>query len=512
MATGLPARWGILDGRKGDLKERCEQYARWTLPWVCPIDNTKNQEHEKGSVDIGSRLVNHLSHRIVDTMFPNDRPFFSLSTPPQVERELTQDMDEQELSDWRSEVNVAVANAENDAMRMMDLTSYRPIAVQAVSHQIITGNIAMLRAPDGKRINYGIKDFCARRNVKGDLVEAMLKDNKYFGSLPEFVKEQVRTTRPDLKDEDECILYTRFSFEGGKWMQTQSIDEVSLDNETSYNVKDMPLMILTWNLTRGEHYGRGLVEDYAVTFHNLDVTTKAMLDLIGISADIKWLVDPSSILDIAEWNAAPRGAYMPGRKDDISTPDFPKQVEISQLAERIQTWEQGLARAFLLSSAGVRDAERVTAEEIRFMAREIESAFGGLYSRLAIEWQKREADWLISQINFSEYYQGEKIWEVRVTTGLESLSREGQLDMLRLAVSDLQMLNEMPEPVLATIDIGKFATHIFMARGVKAIDFIKTAKQMQDEQQAAQAQEQQLIAQQQEGNVAAEAAKAALKE
>ncbi|WP_265102931.1 portal protein, partial [Acinetobacter baumannii] len=53
-----------------------------------------------------------------------------------------------------------------------------------------------------------------------------------------------------------------------------------------------------------------------------------------------------------------------------------------------------IGKGFLLSSSIVRDAERVTAEEIRMQANELETSLGGVYSRLAVDFQKPMAYWL----------------------------------------------------------------------------------------------------------------------
>ena len=55
--------------------------------------------------------------------------------------------------------------------------------------------------------------------------------------------------------------------------------------------------------------------------------------------------------------------------------------------ESAQKIEERLAAAFLLNSSVQRDAERVTAEEVRFMAQELESTLGGVYSVLSQEFQ-----------------------------------------------------------------------------------------------------------------------------
>ena len=93
MTESLAQKWGTLDGRKGDLIARCEQYAMWTDPSICPVENEDGAEQSRGNVTIGARLVNHLSNKVVDTMFPSDRPFFALALSPEARARLEEEMD-----------------------------------------------------------------------------------------------------------------------------------------------------------------------------------------------------------------------------------------------------------------------------------------------------------------------------------------------------------------------------------------------------------------------------------
>jgi hypothetical protein len=510
--VSLAGHWQQLNGQKGDLLDRSEQYARWTVPSIFPTDDNARtdtpEESEKGNVAIGARLVNHLSHRIVDTMFPNDKPFFAVTLTPEAKRKFFADAQPEE----KEALDEGLIEAENAAMRELNLTSYRPVAVNAVSLQIVTGNALIYRTPEGDRVVYSIRDYCVSREISGKVREVMLRDCKTFGMLSEELQSQIEaaTTRKgkSFKHDTPVELYTYYWFESGKWYMRQAIDEVEIaEAQTSYKIADFPCLVLAWNLGRGDHYGRGLVEDYAVSFHNIDVMTEAMIDLIGVAADIKFLVNDMSSFDVDAWNNAKRGEYVPGKEGDITVPTFKFAVEVQFISDAIAKLERELAQAFLLSSAGVRDAERVTAEEIRFFAREIESAFGGLYSRLALDWQRKEAEYLLSQIDFQTYLtSGDEAFETSVVTGLESLSREGKLDALRIAIADLQMLDTVPQEIRAAFNPLKFAAFIFRNRGVEAEDFLFTQQEMQANQEAQLAEEERLMQTQGEVAVASKAA------
>lgn len=506
----LAAKWEEMHNTKGDLLQRCEQYARWTVPSIFPPENHSEehatpQESEKGNVAIGARLINHLAHRVVDTMFPNDKPFFAIQLTPEAEKDIAEQAD----PELKGEIEAALMGAENAAMRNLNLTAYRPVAVQAVSMKIVTGNTLIYRLPDDKRVVYSIRDYCVRRSIAGDLLEVILRDIKLFRNLDPAIQEQVRQASPRGKYDDKakCTLYTHYIWSENRWHQRQAVDEVELEkSRASFKEQDFPCLVLTWSLGRGDDYGRGLVEDYAVSFHNIDVLTAALIDMIGIAADVKFLVNDTSSFDVDAWNNASRGEYVPGKEGDITTPDFEFAVEIQVIAQAIEKAERELANAFLLSSAGVRDAERVTAEEIRFYAREIESAFGGLYSRLALDWQKREADYQLAQLDFQLIVQGKQTFETMVTTGMESLSREGKLDALRMSIADMQMLDAVPQEIRAAIHPLKFAAYIFGNRGVEAQAFLYTPEEFQANQRAEEEQQQRLMEKEGEVQAASRAA------
>ena len=514
VPNALDQLWTEMESEKGDLVRRTEEYARWTIPSVCPEDNTAHAEQDRADVAIGARLVNHLANKVVDTMFPHDRPFFTVALTPEMRKDLRKELGVEGEAAFAEAVREETAAVEEVAMRKLKIGSYRPQAIEVVKHKIISGNALLRRLPDGSRTVYGVKDFCIRRDISGKPLEVLLKDAKKVGSLPAGVKQLYKNANPQAKETDPCVLYSHYKWDGFRWSFQQGVDRVLLAGASKFKPVDVPILPLVWNLARGENYGRGLVEDHCVAFHQVDVLTKALLDMVGVMADIKFIVDPSSVLDVQELNNSARGSYHQGRKDDISTPESQRRLEVQATAAVIEKLERELSQAFLLSSGGVRQAERVTAEEIRFIAMELESAFGGLYSRLAIEWQQYEAEYAVSQINFDTELGNSKLpaFEVVITTGLESLSREGQLDNLRRAISDLVMLEGVPEDIRGAINPLKFASFIFTNHTVKWKEFLFTQDEMTAKQDAAMAQEQKLIDMQSQGKMQVEAGKAAVQE
>jgi len=464
-----------MEMEKGDLLSRSDTYGLWTIPNITmDTEETNEGEAEKGHVVVGARLVNHLSNRVIDTMFPHDRPFYTYALTPESQLALEQEVGQDGAGKMAEIVRTSTARIEKVGMRMLKMTAYRPKAVMAMKHMIITGNALIKRQKSGNRLVYGIRDYCVRRDIEGEMTEALLRDNKRFGNLKEDVKALLLSAKAEYTEDSPVILYSHYKLmDDGRWAFQQAADNVMLADPQHFTAKDLPILPLTWSLAKGENYGRGLVEDNAIAFHNLDVMTAALIDMMSAMADFKFLVRPGSMLDVAELNASPRGSYHVGNEGDITVPEVASRGDIQVIANGIDKWERDLSQAFLLNSASTRDAERVTAEEIRVNARELESAYGGLYSKLAVEWQQHEAEYVTNKIDFQAHLGANaKLFEVVVVTGLESLSREGQLDALRLALGDLQMLDTVPEELRATINPLLFASFIFTNRGVKLEHFL----------------------------------------
>lgn len=510
----LSAVWTALNANKSNAERRAEQYALWTIPSICPRDTGADNSDEKANVAIGAQLVNSLSNRVVDIMFPSDRPFFALPLTPKARRSILAEMGGDTTKAAKTEMQLKKVSEAyiNDAMRTFDLTRYRPVAIEAIKHAIITGGCIMKRHDDGLRSVYGIKDYAAYRDTRGVLMSVILRDSKTYAGLTLEQQTMLRAIHGNTKPPAEVTLYSYFERESANvWKVCQGIDQLVL-NETKDTRTDTNVQILdiTWTLRRGDNYPRGLVEDSAVTFHNIDVVTLAQLDMIGMLADVKYLVDPASGLDVDELNSSPRGSYHASNgKDPVSAIEFKHRAELETLMRQVELWERQLAQVFLLMSGSTRDAERVTAEEIRAYARELESSFGGLYSKLALSWQQKEAEYLLSTLPPRE---GMGDMDVAVTTGMESLSREGQMDALRVAIGDLQMLEAVPEEVRAAMDARAFAEFVFTNRGIAGEQFMKTQEQIQAEQQQVMANEASMMAEQSKNNVAEQAAIAGAKQ
>ncbi len=512
-SKNLQQRFNQLHLTKTSIMTRCVDYATWTLPGMFPrIGLTQNIEYQQSVESLGARGVNHLSNKLVLTLFQPSTPFFRIRIASK-EAILLQKMadsgDQQALTVLKN-MDTVLAEAEQEAMSKLDYNRYRTEATTACKQLIITGN-ALLYHPEGtkERVHvYSLRDYCVLRDLSGEPIEIITRDNKAFCTFHDDVKNQLRVSAKDkYEDDTDVTIYTRVRLEDdGKWHLQQAADIVNLDSEGVWTTEELPWIVLSWNLLRGENYGRGLVEDYAGAFHALQILTNAVIRSVAQAADLKIGVDPASVVDVTELNKAQPGSYHTCKKDDIFPLVTTNSVDLQQAFQMIERLEKQITTAFLLNSAVQRDAERVTAEEIKYVAQELETAYGGIYSRFAEEWQLKEATLLLKRIHVN---LGKDIYP-QIITGLDSLSNAGEMNNMELFLHDLSMLAGIPPEMLQAIDPMAYAVFCAVRRGVEYKKILKTPQQMQQDQQQAQQQQAQQAQSQAGASVADAAGKQAI--
>ena len=524
----LVQRWSHLDGKKGSLKTLCEEYAKWTLPYVfVPTGTNINTELQNSKDSIGAQAVNHLSNKIVSTLFPAQRSFFRLlldqETRKMIEMATTQatggnaEKAKEQVAKAMLELEATLADAEKAADEYMNMVMYRPQAVNVAKNLIVTGNTLIYHPEKRAPTVYNLRDYCVCRDLTGEVIEFMTREIKAYETFAPNIQAQLGAggrKRPDGKDygyDAPVTIYSQVKLEDdGKYYLYQQADNIELDTTgASWPKNKLPWIPLAWNLVRGEDYGRGQVADYAGAFHAINVLTGSLLNIVAVMGDIKFLVNPASHVDVDALNKGAPGSFHAGKKDDVSVVETNKLQDAQFIYSMIERYEKQISQAFLLMAAMTRDAERVTAEEIRRDAQELETAVGGIYSRLAATWQTPTAYIVLDQSGFDGLDDG---ITPRVVTGMDSLSRAGEMDNLRMFFFDLQMLNTVPEPILAGIDVPGLMKTIGTNRQVDYQSFTKTQDQMAADQQAAMEQQKQMEMNKAGAGAAAEAGKAAVSE
>lgn len=463
-----------LDHERSSILTRAEKYAGWTLPSVFPLNEINdNDEIQYDFQSVGAGAVTNLANKVMMALFQPSRPFFrmNLTEKQKAEIKAATGLDEPAMEK-------AIAKAERAATERLNKKHGRVTLTEAIILLIITGN-ALLALPKNEKLSvYTLRDYVVTRDLRGGLVKLIIREQKKLAAL----SDDLQATALGLGITDPHVqmeLYTCAQRVGkDKYIVWQELNDIAYAHKAvgMYSESNLPWLPLTWNLAKKQDYGNGLVENYAGDFHTISTLAETILDFTAAATDIKNLVNPAGATDVDEIAQAASGDYVNGVEGDIFSysPDVKFQADF--LTNRFKDTERRIAVAFLMNSVVTRDAERVTAEEIRMQAQELEGSLGGVYSRMAVDLQQPLATYLMS-----EEQELFKDVEPTIVTGLESLSRMSDVDRLRAFVQDAIAFADLPEEMAIRLKYGGVLQRLSAGHGVDTDGILATEKEVEAE-------------------------------
>ena len=202
-------------------------------------------------------------------------------------------------------------------------------------------------------------------------------------------------------------------------------------------------------------------------------------------------MSPSSTTKPATIAKAGNGAIVQGRPEDVAVIQVGKTADFGTAANMAQQIEKRLSDAFLLMN--VRQAERVTAEEVRLTQLELEQQLGGIFSLLTVEF-------LVPYLNRTLLVltrSGEipkipkDLVRPSIVAGVNALGRGQDRESLTQFIGTIaQTLG--PEALMQYINASEAIKRLAAAQGIDVLNLVKTKEQIQEEM----AQQQQMQAQQ----------------
>ena len=278
-------------------------------------------------------------------------------------------------------------------MQEIESTAIRVPVYEALKQLIVSGN-ALLFFPktEGAMKVFRLDRYVVKRDTMGNVMEIITKESVSPVMLPE--KARLMLTQTDnITQEREADynnknldLYTYVCRKEDKFHIHQEVKGMVVpDSEGFYPLNKSPFIPLRFTRIDGEDYGRGFVEEYIGDLRSLEALTRAIVEGSAASSKVLFLVRPNGTTKQNTLAKAPNGAIVQGDANDVTTLQVNKFNDFRVAQETGLRITERLSFAFLLNSSVQRQAERVTAEEIRFMAQELESALGGTYSILSQE-------------------------------------------------------------------------------------------------------------------------------
>ncbi|MDX2086043.1 MAG: portal protein [Candidatus Melainabacteria bacterium] len=476
------ARYRELETRRFVYLDRAREASKYTIPSLLPPNgHNSTTKLETPYQGVGARGVNNLASKLLLALLPPNSPFFRLRVDEFIQGQTDPGL--------KTEIETALSRVEQAVTTEIEVSADRVAVFEILKHLLVAGNVLMdMSQVDGMRV-FHLDRYVVVRDPMGHVLEIVIHETVAPAALPEKIR-QLLLGKMDEAPEKTVNLYTWVKRKGNLWTVFQEAKGIVIPGtQGTYPLERTPFIPLRGNRIDGEDYGRGYVEEYLGDLKSLEGLSRAIVEGAAAAAKVLFLVNPNGTTRAKTLAEAPNGAIREGNKEDVTVLQLEKFGDFRTAYEQIQRIEERLSFAFLLNSSIQRNAERVTAEEVRFMARELEDALGGLYSILAQEFQLPYVRRKIHQME-----KGKKLPPLpkdtvkpMIITGLEALGRGHDLNKLDVFISGLTSTLG-PEIVAQYLNLEGYIARRAAAIGVDTKGLIKTKEEIEAAQQQAQQQ------------------------
>tara|TARA_B100001564_G_scaffold195471_1_gene164269 strand:+ start:429 stop:2018 length:1590 start_codon:yes stop_codon:yes gene_type:complete len=465
-----------------------------TLPYlVTQDDNYKGKRTLlQPFQSVGAKAVVTLSAKLMLAMLPPQTAFFKLQVR---DDKLGEEMD----PTMRSELDLSFSKLERIIMDYIAASSDRVVVHQAMKHLIVSGNALVFMGKDGLK-HYPLNRYVVERDGNGNVIEIVTKElisRKILGIELPSPPENGPNKTDSYEDDAEVYTCVRMDESSGRWIWHQEVDDIVLPDSRSTAPKNAsPWLVLRFNTVDGEDYGRGRVEEFIGDLRSLDGLSQALVEGASVASKVVFLVSPSSTTKPQTLSQAGNGAIIQGRPEDVGVVQVGKTADFATAAQLAATIEKRILEAFLVMN--IRNAERVTAEEVRLTQLELESSLGGLFSLLTVEFlvPYLNRTLLILQRNKEIPRLPKDLVRPKIVAGVNALGRGQDREALTTFIATIaQTLG--PEALLKYVEPSEAIKRLAAAQGIDVLNLIKTNEQLlQDKQQLTQERAQQSLVEQ----------------
>lgn len=469
-----------LEGDRRPFLDKARECAKLTIPSLLPPDGHSSSSRLPTPWQaLGARGLNNLSSKLLLALLPPNAPCFRLTIDDFTLEELTQQ------EGMRAQVEEGLNRIERSVLNEIESNAIRVGVFEGIKHLLVAGNVLFYLPSTGGIRVFHLDRYVVRRDPMGNVLDIITKENVSREMLPESFQlpDDAETKSPS--GEKSIELYTHIYRKGKKWHAYQEVKGQEVPGTRgSYPIDKCPWIPVRLTAIDGENYGRGYVEEYQGDLQTLEGLSQALAEGAAAAAKVLFLVKPNGTTDMDDVAEAESGDFREGNAEDITVVQLQKYNDFRVALDHAEGITERLSFAFLLNSAVQRNGERVTAEEIRYMANELETALGGLYSVLSQELQLP----LINRIMYQMERQKrlptlpEGVVRPVVVTGIEALGRGNDLTKLtQLAELATMAANLPPE-----IDKSDFLIRAGTALGIDMKGLVVPPEVLQQQQQQAQ--------------------------
>ena len=483
--TTARERYNQLANDRRQFLDKAIDCSELTLPYLIQDDTSSKPNHESLKVpwqSVGASCCVTLAAKLMLAVLPPQTSFFKLQVK---EDKLGEEFNNPKV---KGELDLSFSKIEKMIMDYIAASNDRVTIHQALKHLIVGGNALIFMGKDGLK-TFPLSRYVVNRDGNGNVLEIVTKElisRKVLEfEIPEPSPNSV-VDESQSSDKDDVEVFTYVKLVDGRWQWHQEVFEKILPKSKSTAPKDAsPWLVLRFNTVDGEDYGRGRVEEFLGDLKTLEGLSQALVEGSAAAAKVIFLVSPSSTTKPQTIANAGNGAIVQGRAEDVQVVQVGKTADFRTAAEMSQTIERRLKESFLVMN--IRNAERVTAEEVRLTQLELEQQLGGIFSLLTVEFliPYLNRTLLVLQRSNQIPKLPKDIVRPTIVAGINALGRGQDRESLTQFIGTIaQTLG--PEALMKYVQPLEAIKRLAAAQGIDILNLVKTEEQMQQEMQAAQ--------------------------
>ena len=468
-------RYSQLQSGRTQFLDMAVECSELTLPYLVTQDDNSTGKRQllQPYQSVGAKAVVTLAAKLMLAILPPQTAFFKLQVR---DDKLGQTLD----PTMRSELDLSFSKIERLIMDYIAASSDRVVVHQALKHLIVSGNALIFMGKDGLK-HYPLQRYVIERDGNGNIIEIVTKEmvsRKVLGILPP-PTDNPNGEYGDREDDAEVYTCVKMDESSGSWRWHQEVDDMILDGSQSTAPKNAsPWLVLRFNTVDGEDYGRGRVEEFIGDLRSLDGLSQALVEGASVASKVVFLVSPSATTKPGTLAKAGNGAIIQGRPEDVGVVQVGKTADFATAAQLAATIEKRVLEAFLVMN--IRNAERVTAEEVRLTQLELEQSLGGLFSLLTVEFlvPYLNRTLLILQRSNQIPRLPKDVVRPKIVAGINSLGRgQDNESLTRFIATVAQTLG--PEALMKYIDPSEAIKRLAAAQGIDVLNLVRTAEQLE---------------------------------
>ena len=468
-------RYSQLQSGRTQFLDTAVECSELTLPYLVKRDENSTGKRQllQPYQSVGAKAVVTLAAKLMLAILPPQTAFFKLQVR---DDKLGQTLDPM----MRSELDLSFSKIERLIMDYIAASSDRVVVHQALKHLIVSGNALIFMGKDGLK-HYPLNRYVVERDGNGNVIEIVTKElvsRKVLGISPP-PTDSPNGEYGDTEDDAEVYTCVKMDESSGSWRWHQEVDDMILDGSQSTAPKNTsPWLVLRFNTVDGEDYGRGRVEEFIGDLRSLDGLSQSLVEGASVASKVVFLVSPSATTKPGTLAKAGNGAIIQGRPEDVGVVQVGKTADFATAANLAAQLEKRILEAFLVMN--IRNAERVTAEEVRLTQLELEKSLGGLFSLLTVEFlvPYLNRTLLILQRSNQIPRLPKDVVRPKIVAGINSLGRGQDNEALTTFIATVaQTLG--PEALMKYIDPSEAIKRLAAAQGIDVLNLVRTTEQLE---------------------------------